>query len=409
MAGPIGRPTVAGRAAEHRFDAPPPARDNATRSRTIRIGVICGGQSAEHEISLRSARAVTAALHGTHEVVLIYIQRDGAWRLADARQFIAAAAAPPRLSGGALTLTGGAATTATPPPAMDRTAAAAQLVDLVTGAPPLPLDVVFPVLHGPFGEDGTVQGLLELAGVPYVGAGVLGSAVAMDKEVTKRLLRDAGIASARFRAVRGPLSTAAAERICADLGLPLFVKPANLGSSVGVSKVGRCRDLPGAAATALRHDRKVLVEECVDGRELEVSVLGNDRRTASLAGEIVTGEGHEFYSYTAKYLDAGGAELLIPAPLTDAEHQRAGDLACRACAVLEIEGMARVDFFLRPAAPPRRQPELLVNEVNTIPGFTEISMYGKLWEASGVPFPELLRRLLDLAIERHRNQAETRS
>lgn len=375
----------------------------------IRIGVICGGQSAEHEISLRSARAVTAALHAKHEVALIYIQRDGTWRQADPRQFIepaaAAAALPPRLSGGALTLTAGAVTAA-PPTAAAPAAAGARLVELGSGAASPPLDVVFPVLHGPFGEDGTVQGLLELAGVPYVGAGVLGSAVAMDKEVAKRLLRDAGIASARFRTVRGPPEPAAAERICAGLGLPLFVKPANLGSSVGVTKVAACRDLPSAVAGALRYDRKVLVEEAIAGRELEVSVLGNDRRAASVAGEIVPGGGHEFYDYDAKYLDADGAELLIPAQLTGAEQQLAQHLACQACAVLEVEGMARVDFFLRPAARAGGPPELLVNEVNTIPGFTEISMYGKLWEASGVPFAELLRRLLDLAIERHRTRAE---
>lgn len=373
---------------------------------TIRIGVICGGQSAEHDISLRSARAVAAALGGAHEVVLIYIQRDGTWRLADAHHFItqaAAQAAAPRLRRGAITLTGGAR----PAPAAAANRPSAQLVELVSGAPLPPLDAVFPVLHGPFGEDGTVQGLLELAGVPYVGAGVLGSAVAMDKEVTKRLLRDAGIASARFRTARGPVAAAGAERTCAELGLPLFVKPANLGSSVGVTKVAAARDLPAAVAGALRYDRKVLIEECIAGRELEVSVLGNDRRSASLAGEIVPTGGHEFYDYDAKYVDADGAELLVPAPLTDAEHQRAQELACRTCAVLEIEGMARVDFFLRPAAAPQREAELLVNEVNTIPGFTEISMYGKLWEASGVPFPELLRRLLDLAIERQRNRAAT--
>ena len=351
-----------------------------------------------------------AALAGEHEVALIYVQRDGTWRLADPRQFIAAAVAtrtaPPALSTGPLTLAAGAAGdlpsahSGAPPDASGR--GAARLVDLATGAALLPLDVVFPVLHGPFGEDGTMQGLLELAGVPYVGAGVLGSAVAMDKEVAKRLLRDAGIASARFSVIRQPLSASAAERICAHLGLPLFVKPANLGSSVGVSKVAACRDLPAAVTTALRHDRKVLVEEFVDGRELEVSVLGNDRRAASLAGEVVTRGGHEFYSYAAKYLDADGAALLIPAPLTEAEQQRAQDLACRVCAVLEVEGMARVDFFLRPATPPHQEAELLVNEVNTIPGFTEISMYAKLWEASGVPFPELLRRLLHLALERHR-------
>ena len=375
--------------------------------KTIRIGVICGGQSAEHDISLRSARAIAAALGGEHEVVLIYIQRDGTWRLADSHHFIspaaAAQAAAPRLRRGAITLTGGAR----PDPAPGANRSSAQLVELVSGAPLPPLDAVFPVLHGPFGEDGTVQGLLELAGVPYVGAGVLGSAVAMDKEVTKRLLRDAGIASARFRTVRGPVAAAGAERIGAELGLPLFVKPANLGSSVGVTKVAAARDLPAAVAGALRYDRKVLIEEYVAGRELEVSVLGNDRRSASLAGEIVPTGGHEFYDYDAKYVDAGGAELLIPAPLTSAEHQRAQELACRTCAVLEIEGMARVDFFLRPAAASQREAELLVNEVNTIPGFTEISMYGKLWEASGVPFPELLRRLLDLAIERRRHRAAT--
>ena len=390
-----------------RFDLGRCARNNAGRRGTIRIGVICGGQSAEHDISLRSARAIAAALGGAHEVVLIYIQRDGTWRLADAHHFIspaaAAQAAPPRLRRGAITLTGGAR----PDPAPGANRPSAQLVEMVSGAPLPPLDAVFPVLHGPFGEDGTVQGLLELAGVPYVGAGVLGSAVAMDKEVTKRLLRDAGIASARFRTVRGPVAAAGAERIGAELGLPLFVKPANLGSSVGVTKVAAARDLPAAVAGALRYDRKVLIEEYVAGRELEVSVLGNDRRSASLAGEIVPTGGHEFYDYDAKYVDAGGAELLIPAPLTAAEHQRAQELACRTCAVLEIEGMARVDFFLRPAAVPQREAELLVNEVNTIPGFTEISMYGKLWEASGVPFPELLRRLLGLAIERRRHRAAT--
>ena len=177
---------------------------------------------------------------------------------------------------------------------------------------------------------------------------------------------------------------------------------------MGVSKVAACDDLPDAVAAALRHDRKVLVEEYVDGRELEVSVLGNDQRAASLAGEIVTGEGHEFYSYTAKYLDAEGAELLIPAPLSDAQQQEARDLACRVCEVLEVEGMARVDFFLRSPASAQGQPDLLVNEVNTIPGFTEISMYAKLWEASGVPFAELLHQLLDLAVDRHRRRSATR-
>ena len=330
---------------------------------------------------------MTSALAGDHDIKLIYIARDGTWQTGDARRFIAA-------------------DPGTPPPALSTTVAqpadspAEQLAATVGMSG---LDVVFPVLHGPFGEDGTMQGLLELAGLPYVGAGVLGSAVAMDKDMTKRILRDAGIASARFCTVRHVPSAADSARICADLGLPVFVKPANLGSSVGVHRVRRAEHLCAAAADALRHDRKALIEEAIEGRELEVSVLGNERRTASVAGEIVTGGGHAFYDYAAKYLDTDGARLLIPAPLTDAQQALAGELACRTCAALEVQGMARVDFFLRSTGG-GNDGELLVSEVNTIPGFTEISMYAKLWEASGLPFPELLRRLLDLATERHRTR-----
>ncbi len=360
-----------------------------SRSRTIHIGVICGGQSAEHDISLRSAHAVTSALAGDHHIKLIYIGRDGIWQTGDVRRFIAAEpGTPPALPA--------PPPSAVPPaiPHRGELAGAVRLTDL---------DVVFPVLHGPFGEDGTVQGLLELVGVPYVGAGVLGSAVAMDKDMTKRILHDAGIAVARFTVVREPPSAAATARICADLGLPLFVKPANLGSSVGVHRVSEADELAGAVADALRHDRKVLIEEEIVGRELEVSVLGNERRTASVAGEVVTGGHHPFYDYAAKYLDEDGARLLIPAPLTAAEQARAADLACRACAALEVQGMARVDFFLRGSGDGRDR-ELLVSEINTIPGFTAISMYAKLWEASGLPLPRLLRRLLDLALERHRTR-----
>jgi D-alanine-D-alanine ligase len=349
----------------------------------MRVAVLMGGTSEERPVSLVSGAEVAAALRGRgHEVVAVdpasgVLSRE---RERELRESGVAREAPPSAGPGERD----------PLLLLDQALRAC--------AP----DVVFVALHGGAGEDGTVQSLLDLIGIPYAGSGHTGCALAMDKDLTKRLLRDAGIASARFNTVRQPLSDAGAERICAGLGLPLFVKPANLGSSVGVSKVAVCRDLPAAVATALRHDRKVLVEECIDGRELEVSVLGNDRRAASLAGEVVTSRGHEFYSYAAKYLDAEGAALLIPAPLTAGEQQRARELACRVCAVLEVEGMARVDFFLRPAAPPHRQSEFLVNEVNTIPGFTEISMYAKLWEASGVPFPELLRRLLHLALERHR-------
>ena len=371
------------------FDLQGRRQRQSARSRTIRIGVICGGQSAEHDISLRSAHAVTGALAGEHDIRLIYIGRDGVWQTGDAQRFIAAApGTPPALPASPATAA---------PPAVapnEHLAAAVRLTDL---------DVVFPVLHGPFGEDGTMQGLLELAGMPYVGAGVLGSAAAMDKDMTKRILRDAEIASAHFITVRDLPSPAGVSRICADLGLPLFVKPANLGSSVGVQRVTHADQLAGAVEVALIHDRKALIEEAIEGRELEVSVLGNERRSASVAGEIVTGGGHAFYDYAAKYLDTDGARLLIPALLTDAQQAQAGEIACRACAALEIYGMARVDFFLRRSVD-GMDGELLVSEINTIPGFTEISMYAKLWEASGVPFPELLRRLLDLALERHRTR-----
>ena len=333
---------------------------------------------------------MTRALASDHDIELIYVGRDGTWQTGDAHRFIAAAPGePPPLP---------------PPSPAARRPVIAHRDELAAGIRMADLDVVFPVLHGPFGEDGTMQGLLELAGVPYVGAGVLGSAVAMDKDMSKRVLRDAGIASARFTVVWDTPSPADTERICTGLGMPLFVKPANLGSSVGVQRVTSADRLPGAVADALRHDRKALIEEAIEGRELEVSVLGNERRTASVAGEIVTGGGHAFYDYAAKYLDTDGARLLIPAPLTDEQHARAGEIACRACAALEIHGMARVDFFLRRSGGGRGDDEdgdLLVSEINTIPGFTEISMYAKLWEASGLPFRELLRRLIDLALDRH--------
>ena len=331
---------------------------------------------------------MASALAADHELDLIYIGRDGTWQRGDAHRFIAAAPGTPPALPARLTTS---------------TAVITRSGELAASLRIENLDVVFPVLHGPYGEDGTMQGLLELAGVPYVGAGVLGSAVAMDKEITKRILRDEGIASARFTVAREVPDTAAAARICADLGLPLFVKPGNLGSSVGVHRVTCADQLSAALADALRHDRKALVEEEVEGRELEVSVLGNDRRTASLAGEIVTGGGHAFYDYAAKYVDQDGARLLIPAPLTEAQHAHAAEIACRACAVLDVQGMARVDFFLRASAN-HPDGELLVSEINTIPGFTAISMYAKLWEVSGLPFAQLLTRLLDLALKRHRTR-----
>jgi len=269
-----------------------------------------------------------------------------------------------------------------------------QLVRVDSHEPVGVVDVIFPVLHGTNGEDGTIQGLLKIAGVPFVGAGVLGSAVGMDKDVTKRLLRDAGILVADFLAFNSAANAMAAfSEVTSKLGLPVFVKPANLGSSVGISKANNAEEFRQAIHDAFQYDRKVLVEQSVVGQEIECSVLGNAEPIASLPGEILPQ--HEFYSYEAKYIDENGAVLKIPANLSDEATERVRHLAIRAYQVLCCEGMARVDMFVR------ENGEIIINEINTIPGFTRISMYPKLWEASGISYPELLDRLINLAIERH--------
>jgi D-alanine-D-alanine ligase len=264
------------------------------------------------------------------------------------------------------------------------------------------VDVVFPVLHGPFGEDGTVQGLLKLANLPFVGAGVLGSAVGMDKDVMKRLLRDAKIPVPKFlvfeRSELGRIKYAPVKRL---LGLPFFVKPANLGSSVGISKVTNEREFSGALREAFRYDNKVLLEEGINGREIECSVLGNDNPIASLPGEIITS--HDFYSYDAKYLDEKGAQLIVPARLPKQVVTRIQELALKAFKVLCCEGMGRVDFFLR------GRSEVIVNEINTIPGFTTISMYPKMWQASGISYSRLIDRLIRLALERFQREKRLRT
>lgn len=348
-----------------------------------RVAILFGGRSVEHEVSLLSARNVYEAIdRSRYDVVLIGIDKTGLWRVCDTRMLEGTAspsALPAVEEAEALALVPGKPQQA--------------LIDANTHAGLPPFDVVFPVLHGSFGEDGTVQGLLRLANVPFVGAGVLGSAVAMDKDVTKRLLRDAGLPIPRFAALE---RAAAARTTFAELekqfGAPFFAKPANTGSSVGISKVRTAADWPTARAEALRYDHKLLVEEAVTGREIEVAVLGNDEPEASVPGEIVPH--HEFYSYEAKYLDENGAELVIPAPLDPTTARRAQSLALEVFRALGCAGMARVDFFLR------ANGELLVNEINTIPGFTRMSMYPKLWAASGVPYGALIERLLALAIER---------
>ncbi len=335
-------------------------------SKRVRVAVLTGGRSSEHEIALASARSVLDALDPErYDTVTVEIGRDGRWELG----------------------TGADGTVAeTLPVPTDKVPAT--LGDV---------DVVFPVLHGPFGEDGTVQGLLELAGVPYVGAGVLGSALAMDKDLFKAVMRDRGIPVTRNITLREGQETEN------PFGYPAFVKPARLGSSVGISKVHSDEELAAAVALAFQHDEKVLVEEFVDGVEVECGVLGNDRPEASLPGEIVSHgfSGADWYDYSAKY-DEGGMDLIVPPRLDDETIERIQELAVRSFIAGECEGMARVDFFVR------GDGEVVLNELNTIPGFTATSVYAKLFEASGVPYPELVDRLVQLALERHERRSRLR-
>lgn len=357
----------------------------------IRVGVLFGGRSGEHEVSLVSAASVIRALDpAKYQVVPIGISREGQWRLGSQ----ALKLLPDVLDKGTAVI-----------PSIDPQGP--KLVPLNEARHPMArprLDVVFPVLHGTFGEDGTIQGLLELAGIPYVGAGVLGSAAAMDKDVMKRLFRDAGLPVVEWLMVlRGEWKRHPArlrKQIEAKLDYPLFVKPANLGSSVGISKVRGRAELAAALDLAAAYDRKLIVEMGLDAREIECSVLGNDQPEASEPGEIIPV--NEFYDYEAKYVKEG-SELIIPAKLSRAQTRLVKDLALRAFRAVDCAGMARVDFLLD-----RPSNKLFVNEVNTIPGFTPISMYPKMWEASGLPYPDLLDRLIQLAFERQREKEQTR-
>jgi D-alanine-D-alanine ligase len=350
-----------------------------------RVVVLFGGRSSEHEISCLSARSVIDALEGEDvEVVPIGIARDGRWFVLPG---------PPALP---------SETGRMPKVVADATALARLAGD--DGTPALVLadgsrsavDVVFPVLHGPRGEDGAIQGLLEVAGVPYVGAGVLGSALGMDKAMQKALWAAAGLPVVPYVVVGEPEWLDDEEGVLARataLGFPLFTKPASLGSSVGITKVATAEELPAAIATAFRFERKMVIEHGIESvREIECAVLGNDDPVASVCGEIVP-EGHAFYDYEAKYLDEHGARLVIPAPLDPALASRVQHLAVTAFTTIACAGMARVDCFVR-------DDEVWLNEINTIPGFTSISMYPKLWEASGLAYPDLVTKLLDLAVER---------
>jgi D-alanine-D-alanine ligase len=326
----------------------------------LRVAVLAGGRSSEHEISLASARSVLESLDPErYDVVTVAIGRDGRWELGSGDGSVAetlpvpAANAPATLGG---------------------------------------VDVVLPILHGPFGEDGTVQGLLELADVAYVGAGVAASALCMDKDLFKKVLRDSGIPVARHVALR------TGERVENPFGFPCFVKPARLGSSVGITKAHDEAELEEAVALAFRHDEKILVEEFLDGMEVEVGVLGNLEPFASLPGEIVP-LGHEWYDFASKY-EEGGMKLVIPPELPDGVIEQIQRVSVEAFRVTECEGMARVDCFVVGG------DRVVVNELNTIPGFTSTSVYAKLFEASGIPYGDLLRRLIDLAVERHERRSQ---
>lgn len=358
--------------------------------KSIRIGVVFGGRSSEHEVSLASAANVIDALtRAGYDVAPIGITPAGRWLIGgDPLKLLGDnAAVSTQLENNQVTID--QAEPAQNWSLLPSTSHASQLATI---------DVIFPVLHGPYGEDGTIQGLLEMANLPYVGCGVASSAVAMDKVMAKQLFDAAGLPQVRYQVVlrnayhANPESTC--ETIEAALSYPLFVKPANLGSSVGVSKARNREELHTAIAIAAQYDRKLLVEEAAPNcREIEVSVLGNDNAIASIPGEIIPG--HEFYDYAAKYLD-DTSQLIIPAPLTPEQVTRVQEMAVRAFHAIDGTGLARVDFLMD-----NKSGAFYLNEINTMPGFTRISMYPKLWEASGIPYPELVDRLVQLALARY--------
>jgi len=390
-------------------------------AKKLRVGILFGGRSGEHEVSLLSAASILQAIdRKKFEVVPIGITKDGHWVGAgDARGLLEGGesagsrrlrAGDPETTPGAKLLHEGIPTLLAPEPA-EASVALTPGSDRPGAAN---LDVVFPVLHGTFGEDGTIQGLFELAGIAYVGSGVLGSAAGMDKDVMKRLFKQAGLPLVKhvtlLRAEWEKQPRKAIQQVEAALKYPLFVKPANLGSSVGISKAHDRSELGPALEMAAKYDRKLVVEQGVGGsgrggrsakaRELEVGVLGNDDPKASVVGEIIPGK--EFYDYEAKYLSEGSVPV-IPAKLTKAETKQIREMAVAAFRACDLSGLARVDFLMEPDGKRR----IFLNEVNTLPGFTQISMYPKLWEATGVGYRELITRLIELALERQAEKSRT--
>lgn len=345
-----------------------------------------GGKSAEHEVSLQSAKNVIGALNpDKFEPVIVGISKAGEWFLMDVESYIENVGDPINIS---LKSNG--------KPLIVVPGSSSPLVIKESGESIGQIDAAFPVLHGPYGEDGTMQGFLQIVGIPFVGAGVMGSAVGMDKEAMKRLFRDAGVPSADFFVFYDHKKDEIDyNKITEKLGATLFIKPCNLGSSVGVSRVTNEEEFSKAVGVAFSHDSKILVEENINGREIECSVLGNKELSASVPGEVITNtEKHDFYSYAAKYLDEHGAELKIPADLPEETVKRIQEVSMKAYRALFCEGMGRVDSFLL------ENGKIMVNEINTIPGFTAISMYPKLWEASGKTYSDLITELIELAIER---------
>jgi D-alanine-D-alanine ligase len=353
-------------------------------TRKIRLGILFGGRSEEHPVSVSSAQSMMEAIDSDRfEVVPIGITRDGKWRLGAEPSLLTdfeVRENTPGTRGVLADISGRSLLAAGPAQSEDG-----------------PIDVIFPVLHGPYGEDGTVQGLLDLAGIPYVGSGVLGSAVSMDKSVMKALFEHAGLPVAPYLVFTAREFEQESEQIITriehQLGLPVFIKPCRLGSSVGISKAETTDELWSGIRLSLAHDRKVIVEQAVRAREVECGVLGNDSPAVSVFGEITTN--HAFYDYEAKYSE-GLAELTIPARLTSDQVSTLTDIAKRAFAAVDAEGMARVDFFIE-----KESGTVVLNEINTIPGFAPTSMFPKLWEASGLKYGDLIARLVDLALERH--------
>ena len=358
-----------------------------------RVGVVFGGRSGEHEISLLSAESVMQALSQSgYEVVPIGITRSGRWltrgnpmdTLRDLADKLALGTLEPPETGQAVTILG-----------------PQEMVPSSIGGKVPEVDVLFPVLHGPYGEDGTIQGLLELADIAYVGAGVLGSSLCMDKAALKAVFRAEGLPTPAHIVVRRHEwetgRVAVMKRVAEEIGYPCFVKPANLGSSVGISKVHDLSELGTAMDIAASYDRRLLVEEAINAREIECSIIGNDQPMVSVPGEVVPKR--EFYDYVAKYLD-DSTELIVPARLPEGKAEEIRALAARAFVAVDCAGMARADFFLC-----RDTGNVYINELNTIPGFTSVSMFPRLWEASGVSYPELVHRLVQLAFERHTERA----